>query len=536
MSYQVVARRFRPRDFSEVVGQEAVTETLVQGLRTGRIAHAWLFAGPRGVGKTTTARILSRALNCEKGPTDRPCGECPVCRDFLAGRDMDVEEIDGASNRRIEDVRELRERVGYKPVRGAYRIYIIDEVHMLTREAFNALLKTLEEPPAHVVFILATTESHKVPETIRSRCQQLTFRRIDEKDIARRLEQICAREEVPVAPAILREIAALVRGGMRDAESLLERVLTLSRREGEDFGLEDFRRLVGRIGHGRALAVAGRVVEGDMAGLLADVESLVGAGLDESEFLGEVIDALRDLLLLKAAGPETRLLDVTAEERGRLVELAGGIELDALMALLRVGLESRVALREVEDRRIALELALLQMARARELAGLEELLRLVGAGTEGAPSPVPVGGEQGPPLPAPGGESEPDRLRRALVEAFPVSSRILAEAVIEEEGGTLLVRVAGLTRLEADRFRRAENKRKIARLAQDIFGEDRTVKIVPVPGTEPVEPDPAGGGETERVRLIKEQFGGEVVKREQPGLFSREGSEATGEEEEEKDR
>ncbi|HHI67957.1 MAG TPA: DNA polymerase III subunit gamma/tau, partial [Planctomycetes bacterium] len=236
MTYQVLARRFRPKTFEEVVGQEGVTGTLVQGLKSGRIAHAWLFAGPRGVGKTTTARILARALNCEKGPTPQPCGVCPVCKDFLAGRDPDVEEIDGASNRRIENVRELRERVSYMPLRGSYKVFIIDEVHMLTREAFNALLKTLEEPPPHVVFILATTEPHKVPETIRSRCQVLTFHRIGPKEIAARLGQICEAEKKKIPAEVLSEIAASVRGGMRDAESILERVLTLASGMKGEFG------------------------------------------------------------------------------------------------------------------------------------------------------------------------------------------------------------------------------------------------------------------------------------------------------------
>ena len=211
--YQVVARRFRPKAFAEVVGQEAIQASLRSAIEEGRIPHAFLFAGSRGVGKTTTARILARCLNCEQGPTAQPCGKCSACRTALDGSNPDVLEIDAASNRRIDDMRPLIERVATASMRSRYKVYILDEVHMLTKEAFNALLKTLEEPPARVVFVLATTELHKVPETIRSRCQVLHFRRIGEEDIVRRLRMIAESDGIPLADDVLAEIALSSRGG-----------------------------------------------------------------------------------------------------------------------------------------------------------------------------------------------------------------------------------------------------------------------------------------------------------------------------------
>ncbi len=544
MTYQVLARRFRPKTFDEVVGQESVTGTLVQGLKSGRIPHAWLFAGPRGVGKTTTARILARALNCEKGPTPEPCGVCPVCKDFLEGRDPDVEEIDGASNRRIDDIRELRERVSYKPLRGGYKVFIIDEVHMLTREAFNALLKTLEEPPPHVVFILATTEPHKVPETIRSRCQVLTFHRIGPAEITARLEQICKAEKISLSREVLSEIASSVRGGMRDAESLLERVLTLAAGKGEEgFGLEDLRRVLGRVGLGRALAAAERILKRDMKGLLEDAASLVASGLDEETFLGEVLDALRDVLLVKVAGKETSLLDATGETREKLAALAGTVEVQALSAVLRAGLEGKARLKRVEEKRIALELALVQMAQASELADLGTLLELLRKDGPAREASGPPGGSRGvspsspgartsssspessrkPPSPpsergreeenraASPGEEDLGRLRAALARAFPSVGEPLSRAKLSWEGGRVLVRTRGLSQVEMERFGSKEGREKLRRASRAALGREVPLRF------EDEAPLEAGREPARRIRpsremeRLKEKFGGEVV-------------------------
>src|SRR5258708_5534083 len=227
--YQVVARRFRPKAFDEVVGQDVILQSLRTALQQQRIPHAFLFAGSRGVGKTTLARILARCLDCEQGPTPEPCGTCALCRSILEGSNTDVVEIDAASYRRIDDMRKVIESVGFASMRSRYRVFILDEAHMLTKEAFNALLKTLEEPPPKVVFVLATTELHKVPETIRSRCQVHLFQRIGDDPIVRRLRMIAQQDGVKVPDQVLAEIAATVRGGMRDAETALERVLPIAR-------------------------------------------------------------------------------------------------------------------------------------------------------------------------------------------------------------------------------------------------------------------------------------------------------------------
>ena len=226
MDYLVLARKYRPQAFEEVVGQESVTTTLRNALASGRVAHAYLFSGPRGVGKTTTARILAKALNCEQsdGPTPSPCHQCGSCRGIANGDDIDVIEIDAASNTGVDDIRTLRDNVRYAPARARFKVYIVDEVHMLSRSAFNAFLKTLEEPPPHVKFIFCTTEPHRLPDTIHSRCQRFDFRRISTDDIVRRLEQICTAEGVEAGHAALRLIARSSKGGMRDSETLLDQL------------------------------------------------------------------------------------------------------------------------------------------------------------------------------------------------------------------------------------------------------------------------------------------------------------------------
>jgi len=244
MSYVVIARRWRPQQFNEIIGQEHVSKTLSNAIANNRIAHSYIFTGPRGVGKTTTARILAKAVNCEKGPTPHPCNECASCKAITVGNSMDVLEIDGASNRGIDEVRNLRENIRYAPTQGKYRIYIIDEVHMLTKEAFNALLKTLEEPPEHAMFIFATTEIHRVPATILSRCQRFDFRRIPLKTIMEHLRRICDGEKIDIQEEALLQIAKKADGSMRDAQSILDQLISFS---GNKIAFEDVAQALGVI-------------------------------------------------------------------------------------------------------------------------------------------------------------------------------------------------------------------------------------------------------------------------------------------------
>src|SRR5512147_734901 len=244
MSYQVLARKWRPQVFDDVVGQGHITRTLQNAITSGRLSHAFLFSGPRGVGKTTTARILAKALNCAEGPTPTPCGKCDSCIETAAGTSVDVIEIDGASNRGIEHIRELRETVRYAPVGGKYKVYVIDEVHMLTNEAFNALLKTLEEPPPHVLFIFATTEPQKIPATIHSRCQRYGFKRIALAEIVLKLKEIAGKEGIVVSDMGLGMIARAAEGSMRDSHSLLDQAVSYS---GMEIGDEDLQATLGAV-------------------------------------------------------------------------------------------------------------------------------------------------------------------------------------------------------------------------------------------------------------------------------------------------
>ena len=402
-SYQVVARRFRPRHFQEVVGQEAILHGLKSALAAGRIPHAFLFSGSRGVGKTTLARILARALNCEatSRPTAEPCDRCAACTSILSGHNPDVVEIDAASHNLVDDVRDLRDRVGFVSMGSRYKVYILDEVHMLTRSAFNAFLKTLEEPPPNVVFVLATTELHKVPETIRSRCQVLHFRQVGEDDIASRLRDICRQESVPLPDDVLAEIAASSRGGMRDAETALERVLPVAVEQGSAFDLAAYRQLVHRLGLDRVVEVVGALVQGDAAPALHMVGDMESTGVDEREALGEVLEVLRALLLLRVDGPETVLVPHKGELRRALADLAQGTATERLDAMIQAGLLGRERIRKLDDRRLVLEVTLLRMAAAGSLPLLADLVRAVREGAEvpfaASPSAAPGAGAKAAP-------------------------------------------------------------------------------------------------------------------------------------------
>ncbi len=379
-NYQVLARRFRPKTMTEVVGQEAILETLRGALDSGQVPHAFLFSGSRGVGKTTLARILARCLNCEKGVSSDPCGTCAMCTSILDNSNGDVMEIDAASHNLVDDIRELRDRVAFASMGGRYKVYILDEVHMLTRSAFNAFLKTLGEPPPNVVFILATTELHKVPDTIRSRCQVLLFQTLDETDITGRLAAIAKEEGLEIPDAIYLEIARAARGGMRDSETMLERILPVAREKGSSFSIEDYRRLVHRTGMEEVVEVVASLVRGEAAPAMHFVAGLVATGVDEREVLGEILEVLRALLLLKVDGPDTGLVTFGGELRATLQGLSADADLARLDAMVHAGLLGRERIRRVDDRRLVLEVSLLRMAEAGRLPQLAELLEQVGSG------------------------------------------------------------------------------------------------------------------------------------------------------------
>ncbi|HYB53594.1 MAG TPA: DNA polymerase III subunit gamma/tau, partial [Thermoanaerobaculia bacterium] len=318
-------RKWRPRRFDDLVGQEAVARTLTNAIAENRVAPAYLLTGPRGVGKTSTARLLARALNCDKGPTPEPCGECASCREILArGDSLDVHEIDGASNRKIENARELIETVRYAPQRDRYRIAVIDEVHMLTTEAFNALLKTLEEPPPHARFILASTELHKIPATIVSRCQRFSFRSLTTTEIAEQLEKVAAAEKIHLTPGARRLLAAAAEGSLRDALSLLDQAATLSADAVDEARCAEILALVDRE---LLEAVFSAVASGDRRAAVAALARLSEKGSDPRHVFRELLSLLRTLLLTAAGGAP----EVTPEEKERFSMLARAMPYENLL-------------------------------------------------------------------------------------------------------------------------------------------------------------------------------------------------------------
>lgn len=322
VSYRVFARKYRPQTFEEVVGQEHITRTLQNAIKSGRVAQAYLFVGPRGIGKTSTARILAKALNCVEGPTATPCGKCDACLEIAEGRSLDVLEIDGASNNGVENIRELRDNAAYSPARGPYKIYLIDEVHMLSAGAFNALLKTLEEPPEHVKFIFATTEAQKVPATITSRCQRFDLRRIAPEAIAKHLLAIAEKENISLDAAAAEAIARGAEGGLRDAESMLDQSVAFC---GDKIRSQDVLAVFGFTSREAIAALIERILQRDAAGSLKIVAEQAESGKDLSRLLGDLIGQVRDLLVAgvtnRASAPREKLLillDHLAETESRM--------------------------------------------------------------------------------------------------------------------------------------------------------------------------------------------------------------------------
>lgn len=371
MAYLVFARKYRPQTFRQVIGQDHVTQTLANAVSSNRVAHAILFSGPRGTGKTTVARILAKAMNCVEGPTPTPCNVCSSCTDITAGHSADVFEIDGASNNSVDQIRELRDNIKYMPANSAHKIYIIDEVHMLSLAAFNALLKTLEEPPSHILFFFATTEPHKIPITILSRCQRYDFRRIDTVAIADHLRSICANENVPMSDESLWVMAREAGGSMRDALSLLDQVVACSHGE-IDHG--QVLNILGVFDTQELFAISDAVLEGDVSGLLLLLDTLYRNGKDLKKLYYDLMGHFRNLFVLKTAQQPENLVTLQPrdiEAAQTRLEQVSGTDLGQLIDLLA---REEASIRFSTQPRIAMEMAFIRMARLKPVLPISTLI------------------------------------------------------------------------------------------------------------------------------------------------------------------
>ena len=407
MAYQVTARKWRPRQFDEVVGQEHITATLKNAVHSGRIAQCYLFCGPRGVGKTTTARILAKVLNCADPRDGNPCEACDSCQSIATSTSMNVLEIDGASNNSVDDIRELREVVRYAATEGVYKIYIIDEVHMLSTSAFNALLKTLEEPPEHVVFIFATTEVQSVPDTILSRCQRFNFRRISAGQIAAHLGTIAQAEGIEVEEGALHLLASRADGALRDAESLLDQVVSL----GAEVSQQAVVQVLGLVDRGLYFELLDAMREAAPARVLDIVARVVDEGVDIEEFVYGLVELLRHLLFAKIQGG-TDELDMAEDARQRCGELAAAMEVEDLLRMMQSLLDLEADIKRSVQPRFRVEIALVHLALMGRSVDVGELLRrlqsLESAASRPATPPPPSRGRSEPAAPSfPSGGSEP---------------------------------------------------------------------------------------------------------------------------------
>ncbi|HEU4402438.1 MAG TPA: DNA polymerase III subunit gamma/tau [Candidatus Polarisedimenticolia bacterium] len=399
MSYQVLARKYRPQTFEEVVGQKPIVTTLQNAVAQNRIHHAYLFSGLRGVGKTTVARLMAKALNCAQGPTPRPCNACPSCAEIAASRSLDVLEIDGASNRGIDAVRELRETVRYAPARDRYKVYIIDEVHMLTTEAWNALLKTLEEPPPQVVFLFATTDYRKIPLTILSRCQHFEFKKIPQEEMLAHLATVAQGENISIPAGVLDLIARMAEGSLRDAQSALDQVIAFS---GPTVTDEQARTILGVIDRDLITGFYAAVRGGDCERLVAMVETVFDRGYQPVQFLEDLMAYGRDLLLARVVSDPAKYLTGDAAEIRAIAGRAAEFSEDELLRLLEILTREEYRLKTASHPRFLLEALAIKLARLADLRPIEELIARLEEGPEGpAPGPGPARRAGAPPPAAP---------------------------------------------------------------------------------------------------------------------------------------
>jgi len=419
MSYLVLARKWRPQSFSEVVGQEHIKRSLQNAIRYNRLPHALLFSGPKGVGKTTMARILAKALNCERGPSIEPCNKCISCKEIDLGNSIDVQEIDGASNRRISEVREIRENVKYRPSRGRYKVYIIDEVHMLTEEAFNALLKTLEEPPPHVIFVFATTEPHKVPPTIVSRCQRFPFHRISSSIICHRISEIASAEKIDIEEDAIRLIAHSSEGSLRDALSLLDQLVSFST---PPINVKDVQEILGLFDTHLVLETIDAILNGDLKRILETIHKIYEEGSDLKQFYLNLITYFRHLLIAKLT-EKASLVDLPDYEWEILRNIAKNQSISHLEQLFDLLISEQGVIKTTTQPRFILEALLIKMAEFKKVVPIEVIIERLSSFKKEAVRKGEIVDERIP-------EEDTENIKEKIIPAVRRESPILA-AILE---------------------------------------------------------------------------------------------------------
>jgi DNA polymerase-3 subunit gamma/tau len=475
--YQVIARKYRPQAFAELIGQEHVRTTLENAIAQRRIAHGYILSGQRGTGKTTVARILARCLNCIDGPTATPCGVCASCLEIAAGNSPDVIEIDAASNRGINEMRELRENVRYRPARDRYKVFIVDEAHQITSEAFNALLKTLEEPPEWAVFILCTTEVHKIPTTIASRCQQFSFRSVDFGEVVKRMEEICVKEGIETNPEVLSVLAQAGEGSVRDSLSALDQAIACC---GTKLDAREVRGMLGLFSLDSLGEVTEALTAADSRRMLDLVMELERNGRSLQHFCRELARYFRNLLVVKVAGANTRLIAASAHEQEKLAQVASGFSEDDLTRYLQLTLDLFKDLQFSLQPRLHLEIGLLRLIQAGKLVPIEEALAdLGGGGSKQAPkrqppatSPEPPASSQQPPATSHQSTGPwKDRLHAVAIElGMQTTADAIGHSEVAESNGKL-------TFLTPDDYRLFMNEKDILKIVQKVAGRPMRFEI-----------------------------------------------------------
>jgi DNA polymerase-3 subunit gamma/tau len=543
VSYLVLARKWRPQTFHDLIGQEHVTLTLKNAIESGRVAHAFLFTGARGVGKTSSARILAKTLNCEKGPTTEPCNECPVCREITEGNSVDVFEIDGASNNGVDEIRELRDNVKYLPAHSRYKIFIIDEVHMLSNSAFNALLKTLEEPPPHIKFIFATTEPHKVPITILSRCQRFDFKRIPLAKMIARLRFILDQEGVSMSDTALAMVGRKGDGSMRDSLSALDQVLAFCGEQVDDLAVVS---LLGVVDRTLLLSAINSILARDTAQLIDIVRTVDDSGYNIRHFCHELIDLMRTLLLIKAVTSTTDLLDLSDKELEESRALASKSDLQTIQRCIAILLKTDSEMAYSSFTRLLLEMAMIKMATLSPVIPVNDLLERLKA-LELSPSQPSMAAESAPPgyKPAPRKAAEPHEAAptpqaapshskdwQGFVAFVKTKKPMLATKLekgspINVSEGTLHIGYAKDT-LELSMLQEPDYQKQLSELSASFFGHPVNIRILPLSGNSADLPmsisEKKNAEHNKRERAVKDAadshplvkaalgvFGGEVV-------------------------